>query len=243
MGAASTVDDVRRLRARLDEVEGRRMGAPVLPVHPELAALLPGGGLRAGSSYTVAPSASLLLGLLARPSREGAWCAVVGMPELGAEAAELAGVALDRLVLVPDPGSRWLAVTAALADVLPVVVVRPVGRVVGAEVARLSARLRDKGTVLVVQGAWPGVEASLEVGEAEWAGLGRGHGHLESRALTVTVRSRRSPAPRRARLLLPDARGDLDAAGARAGVAGSRPATTSEPMALPPVPLPLRAVG
>lgn len=228
MTTASTIDDVRRLRARLDEVEGRRMDAPVLPVHPAMADLLPGGGLRAGASYSVAPSGSLLLALLARPSREGAWCAVVGMPELGAEAAEQAGVSLDRLVLVPDPGPRWLAVTAALADVLPVVVVRPAGKVGGAEAARLAARLRERGTALIVQGVWPGAEASLEVGEPEWTGVGDGHGHLESRALTVTVRSRRVPVPRRARLLLPDAHGAMDAASAR------QPA---------PVPLPLRAVG
>ncbi len=124
MGAAS-LDEVQRLRSRLEEVEGRRMDAPVLPVHPALAALLPGGGLRAGAAYSVAPSGALLLALLARPSREGAWCAVVGMPEWGAEAADQAGILLERLVLVPEPGPRWFAVTAALVDVLPLVVVRP----------------------------------------------------------------------------------------------------------------------
>ena len=225
MGA---VEDVRLLRARLGEAEGRRMDAPVLPVEEGLGELLPGGGLRGGASYTVAPSGALLLALLARASREGAWCAVVGMPELGAEAAEQAGVALDRLVLVPEPGARWLAVTAALADVLPVVAVRPGGRVSEGEAARLSARLRDRGAVLVAQGVWPGAEASVEVSEPEWEGLGAGHGHLTARALTVTVRARRMPVPRRARLLLPDARGALHAGAAR------QPA---------PVPLPLRAVG
>ena len=37
------------------------------------------------------------------------------MPEMGVEAAQQAGVVLDRLVLVPEPGRRWLSAVAALA--------------------------------------------------------------------------------------------------------------------------------
>ena len=82
------------------------------------------------------------------------------MPQLGAEAAEGLGVDLSRLVLIPDPGPRWLAVTATIAEVLPVVAVRPSGRASDAEVSRLAARLRDRGAVLLVQGPWPQAEAS-----------------------------------------------------------------------------------
>lgn len=208
--------EVLRLRAQLERVQGRRIDAPVLPTHPALAELLPGGGLRPGSAYSIAPSASLLLALLARPSREGSWCGVIGMPELGAEAAEQIGVDLSRLVLIPDPGPRWLAVTATVAEVLPVVAVRPSGRAGDAEVSRLTARLRDRGAVLLVQGVWPQAEAALEVSDPEWSGLGTGYGYLTRRELTVTVHSRRSPVPRRARMVLPDASGSLTA-GAGAG--------------------------
>ncbi len=106
-------------------MQGRRLDAPVLPTHPAFTSLLPGGGLRSGSAYAIARSMSLLLALMARPSQDGAWCGVVGMPELGAEAAEKYGLDLDRLVFIPDPGPRWLAVTATIAEVLPVVAVRP----------------------------------------------------------------------------------------------------------------------
>ena len=68
-------------------------------------------------------------------------------------------------MLIPDAGSRWLAVTATLAEVLPVVAVRPPARAGDAEMARLGARLRDRGTVLLVQGPWPLAEAMLDVGE------------------------------------------------------------------------------
>ena len=131
-------DEVLQLRAQLERVQGLRLDAPVLPVHPALAALLPGGGLRPGAAYSLGRSTSLLLALLAQPSQDGSWCGVIGMPELGAEAAEAIGVDLSRLVLIPDPGRRWLAVTATIAEVLPVVAVRPPARAGDAEMARLA---------------------------------------------------------------------------------------------------------
>ena len=191
------------LRAQLERTQGRRLDAPVLPVHEAFAALLPGGGLRPGAAYSLAPSSALLLALMAGPSQSGAWCAAVGMPELGAEAGEQAGVDLTRLVLIPDPGPRWLAVVATVAEVMPVVAVRPPVRAKDADVARLGARLRDRGTVLLVQGAWPQAEAVLELSEPRWTGLGRGHGHLAEREVTVTVGSRRWSVPRRGRIALP----------------------------------------
>lgn len=211
MGNAAVADEVTRLRAQLERVQGRRLDAPVLPVHPALAALLPGGGLRPGAAYSLGSSTSLLFALLARPSREGSWCGVVGVPRLGAEAAENAGVDLSHLVLIPDPGERWLAVVATIAEVLPVVAVRPPARAKDAEISRLAARMRERGSVLLVQGPWPQTEAMIDIADPVWAGLGDGYGLLEQRELTVTVSSRRFPVPRRGRMLLPDAGGSLTA--------------------------------
>ncbi|MFJ6652878.1 hypothetical protein ACIQLJ_08805 [Microbacterium sp. NPDC091313] len=213
---AQAVPDVHALRAQLERMQGRRIGAPVLPTHPAFAGLLPGGGLKPGAAYSLAPSASLLLALMARPSQDGTWCGAVGMPDLGAEAAERYGLDLDRLVFIPDPGSRWLAVTATVAEVLPVVAVRPPTRVSDAEVSRLASRLRDRGTVLLVQGAWPQAEAVIEVADPRWSGLGDGHGYLAGRELTVSVTSKRSPGARRVRMLLPAADGGVTLLGAPA---------------------------
>ncbi len=207
----SSADEVGDLRAQLERVQGRKLDAPVLPTHPALADLLPGRGLRPGSAYSLPASGSLLLALIARASQEGSWCGVIGMPELGAEAAERLGVDLDRLVLIPDPGPRWLAVAATIADVLPIVAVRPQGRPMGQEVSRLAARLRDRGAVLLVEGEWPQAEAVLRVSEPEWSGLGEGYGYLAGRAVTVTSSSRRWPVPRRSRMLLPAADGTVSA--------------------------------
>lgn len=194
-----------RLRAQVASREARVRPSP-FPVLPELAGLLD-GGLKPGAAYSLNASGALLLALLAEPSRAGHWCGVVGMPEFGAEAAGHAGVVLDRLALVPDPADQWLAVTAALAEALPVVAVRPSGQVREADAARLVSRLRDRGSVLLVHGPWPRAEAQLVLGEPRWSGVGDGHGCLTGREVTVTVSSRRVPVAGSARLLLPNADG------------------------------------
>ncbi len=179
----------------------------LVDVHPALAGLLPDGGLRPGAAYQVTGGA-LLLALLAEPSSAGAWCSVVGMPEFGAEAARNAGIALERLALVPEPGQRWLSVVAALAEVMGVVAVRPPARIGPADANRLAARLRERGCVLLACGEWPRVEASLSLGRGRWSGLGDGHGYLTGREVEVTARTRHG-LTRTARLVLPDRQGRL----------------------------------
>ncbi len=139
--AVPTLDE---LRTRVTQMQGRPAAQPVR-THPALAGVLE---LQTGSSYVV-ESASLATMLLAGPSADGAWCGVVGSAELGLEAAAAAGVELSRTILVPDPGDAWLEVTAALIDVLGIVVVRPPARVSEGDAARLGARLRQRGSILV----------------------------------------------------------------------------------------------
>ncbi|MFI5427932.1 hypothetical protein [Aeromicrobium sp. UC242_57] len=147
---------------------------------------------------------SLALALMAGPSADGAWCAVVGTAELGLEAAAAAGVELRRTILVPDPGEAWLEVTAALIDVLGVVLLRAPAHVAAKDVSRISARLRQRGGILIAHGDWPRSEAQVALRDVEWVGVGRGHGHLQARQATVEVQRGTAP-PRRARLWLPDA--------------------------------------
>jgi hypothetical protein len=139
------------------------------------------------------------------------------MPTLGVEALAGHGVDLDRLLLVPAPGPRWLSVVSALSEVIPLIAIRPSSSVRDAELSRLSARLRDRGcTLLVVSGAsgaaaWPQSEGSLQVHDPHWRGLGSGWGALEECEVTVTARTRRSPAPQSVRVRLPGAHGMIEA--------------------------------
>lgn len=185
---------VAELAARVQSMEGAPAGGPALPVPPALRSLLP-RGLQAGCCYGVSGSLGLATALLAEASAGGEWCGVVGVPEFGAEAASHLGVDLARVLLVPAPEGEWLAVVATLVEVLPVVLVRPPARIAPKDIARLEARIRRQGSVLVVliEGSrrWPRADASLEVGPSSWSGIAAGRGNLTEREFTVWVTDRR----------------------------------------------------
>lgn len=163
--------------------------------------------LRTGGCYQV-DSAGLAFALLAASSQEGAWTALVGVDDLGVEAAAAAGVELGRTVVVPHPGEHWLEATAALVDALPMVLLRPPARVPAGQASRLAARLRKRSATLLAQGPWPGCEARLSVSEARWQGLGEGRGRLSSRRVVVSCRRGAAPA-REAEVWLPGPGGGL----------------------------------
>lgn len=152
---------------------------------PALAEVM---SLRAGTVCSV-DSPGLALALAAGASGAGAWVGFAGLPEVGWEAAADLGIALDRTVAVPFPGEHWLSVTAALVDVVGVVIARPPGQVGEAQAGRLVARLRQRGAVLIVDGVWPRAALRLRTLANAWNGLGSGHGHLHSREVRLEIAS------------------------------------------------------
>jgi hypothetical protein len=187
----------------------------VLPVAAALRPLFPGGGLRRGGTVTLTTpetsgdalatgSTSLLFALLAEASAAGSWCAVVGLPRLGLVAAAEAGVALERLALVPNPGPEWGPVVAALLDGFDIVVASAPAAVSAAVTNRLAARARQRGAVLLPVGLrWLGADLTLEVVNAAWQGLEQGRGRLRRYRAEVLAYGRGVAArPRRAHLWL-----------------------------------------
>ncbi len=188
---------VEQLRERVAAMERGPAGEPV-PTLPGLADLVP---LRAGGTYAV-DSAALGLALAAGASRAGEWVGFAGWTDFGAEAAAELGIELSRTVLVPDPGEHWLEVTAALVDVLRVVVLRPPASVTERSAGVLDSRLRSRSAVLVVHGDWPRAEARLSVEESAWTGPAAGSGELVGRRARIAVRRGARP-PLRADLSWP----------------------------------------
>lgn len=165
-------------------------GLTGVPVHPVFAEAFP-RGLRAGAVYSLQGSMTTALALLAGPSLTGAWCGVVGVPDLGIEAAAEWGVALDRLALVPRfRPADWLTVVTALSEVTALVLATPPEQIAPGEISRLLARLRSSGSTLVVLGPWTRAAATITGRVAEWEGLHDGHGCLQAGRMRVEVAER-----------------------------------------------------
>jgi hypothetical protein len=221
-----------------------------IPMRGPLAELLPGGIQRGDAVAIETGDQAidyLTLALLAGALGAGLWCGVVGVPELGAVAlAELASAdargagadrndasgtgavgisavgtdALDRLLLVPEPGERWAEIVAVLADGVDLVLVRPSTAVTAEVGRRVDARLRrgrSAGTrhsaALLVLGSWTSARVVLRTERTEWRGLAgagerAGVGQLAGGWATVVAEGRATGGRvRTAKLWLPAADG------------------------------------
>lgn len=191
-----------------------------------LAPLLPGGGLRRGTSLTIHGHGSLTLAtaLAAESSRRGGWVVAVGMAELGVSALAERNPCLERWALIDlaDAAERGRGARVS-ADVLGAVVsgfdlvLLGSGVRAGAVTARrLSARLREHGAVLIwvlgasvpasssasaYFGAGLQPELRLSIERPQWTGIGDGHGRLLARQAEVVV-SGRGAAARSRRMLM-----------------------------------------
>ena len=192
----ATVD---ALRERLRSMQ------QTVPQHtaPDLVEPIPAGldevvrRLRSGAAHSI-ESRSLALACLGAAMPRGAWGAIVGMPDLGLEAARDLGVPMDRVALVPHPGRSWLDVVASLAEAMPVVLAVSPGRVAPTEAARLAARLRQASSTLLIEGPWPNAATVVRQVRAEWQGLADGDGRIAAGSLVVEAAS--GGAPRLARI-------------------------------------------
>lgn len=207
--------EILRLRREIGRMQRRRSDDAVLPMPPALQDLLPERGLHTGAVYSVSPSPSLIFALMSAVSQRGSWCAAVGMPTLGLEAAASFGIELSRLILVPSPGERWLAVVSALAEVVPLIAVSPGSAVRDADAARLAARLRDRGCTLLTTSSWPQSEGLISLHDPHWEGLGEGWGLLSDRTVTLTAQTRTTPRPKSLRVQLPAGLGGVEPAPVR----------------------------
>ncbi|MGH9045625.1 MAG: hypothetical protein ACRDVP_12525 [Acidimicrobiales bacterium] len=179
-----------------------------------LAPGLPQGGIQRGSLVGVsgAGGTTLLFSLLVEWLAQGSWAAVVGPPDLGLEAASAMGVDMERLALIPCPGSGWADVVTVLLGSLDLVVLRPPVRCRPQVARRLAARVREQGSILVLTGGmgWPDTpDIDLIVVAGAWEGLGLGSGTLKRRPATVTVSGRRAGTPRKVDCWLPGTDGRL----------------------------------
>lgn len=179
-----------------------------LPAPEALAGLLPGGGLRVGTTVEV-DDPHLLLALAGAASPLG-WHAAIGLPEINWTAGLPYGLRLEQMLLVDSPGERWVDVLAGVLPGVDTVLLRPPGRLEPRVSKRIDALLRRTETVLIVAGHWPGSALRISCSDDRWHGLGAGHGLISGRETTITVTGRGSVTRMRSeRLWLPDGRGQI----------------------------------
>lgn len=228
---AEALQAVQALSARVRPVALAR--DRVLPVHAALAPAFPEGGLRRGSVIGCRGSAvwSTALALCAAASQAGSWMAWVGCEPLGLSAAAEWGIALDRVLSIPEvPAEQQATVLAAVLDGVDLVVTRSAGVRAG-DARRLGARLAQRGGALFVIGE-PGAFAPdfvCSVDRSTWTGLGEGHGRLAARRVRFEVSGRRAERARRVDVWFPGRSGAVDVAVAgaseRSAVTGLREVT------------------
>lgn len=208
----------------------------VLPVAEVLRPLLPSAGLPRGRAVATRGRAalSLAMALVAEASAAGSWLALVDHPgpggaplDLGIEAAEDFGIALERVVRVTPgttstaasgagSGAVWAEVMAAVLDGFELVVTTVPAAVPAAQGRRVQGRLKAREATVVVVGEPRVLDVDLELRGrvGAWEGLGAGAGHLRRRRVEVSVSGRRVSRSRVAELWLPGPDGRVAATSA-----------------------------
>ena len=190
-----------------------------LEVEPALSGLFPDEGLRRGHVVACGGVAgrSLALSIAARPVEAGAWLAVVGVPDLGVEAAVEHGVPPERVVAVEaGTAADWAERLAAAADGFEVLLTTPPADA-ERHARKLRQRLTARGNVLlvvrsgrVVGGSPFSPDIELSTSGASWVGIGPGHGRLMARRVTIRSAGRRMPRPVALECWLPGPDGRVD---------------------------------
>lgn len=174
--------------------ESVQLGMGVLPVHEELARLLPGGGLPRGTVAEVAGAGSLAVSLVATVSRAGSTVALCGVSGFGMAAALEQGADPERIALIEGPLADPVAVASILLDGADVVLCELGGIAVPPSRGRaIAARARSRGSVLLVTGGrWEGAALHLGARVQGYTGLGGrpGRGRIRGIDLVFSARGR-----------------------------------------------------
>jgi len=176
-------------------------------VEGQLGELL-GGGVQAGSVLCCegTGSSSLALSLATQLAGDERWTAIVGLEEISPAAAIDMGLSPLRTAYV-QATTRPADVVAALLGLVDVVVLDARLDLRSTQIRRLQARLREKGSVLIVlqpdifrsAGAlttrsslanWS-ADISFQTSGWQWEGIGKGHGYLQVRRARLQSSGRR----------------------------------------------------
>lgn len=219
----------------------------IIPVAEPLRGLFAEGGLVRGRvlSCRGEASSSMAFSLVREAMIGGAWLAVIDVATFGADAAAELGVPLERVVRVSTEVSAaspeaqvadWIDVMGAAVDGFDLVITRVPAALRQdrrpASVRKLSSRLQQRGSVVIVLGDTGALsnDVTLTSTRSVWSGLGQGAGHLRRRRIEVEAMGRRQPGTRSCMLDLVGGRQRVDVSVAVPEPLSVAPAATSDPV-------------
>ena len=129
---------------------------PTLPVPPELRVMFPEGGLVRGRTVLCSGDAAVAMALrvVSSATQAGSWLGIVGVHNVGVQAASEHGVALQRVVFVQPASSRteWVGTVAAAADGFDVLMLEVPRGITEADARRVQTRIQARRNALVLIG-------------------------------------------------------------------------------------------
>ncbi|MGP6173875.1 hypothetical protein [Corynebacterium sp. A21] len=192
LSGLSQAERISVLRSRMGTLERPE----VLGVGPELAKVLPGGGLARRAVTHLSDCPALVIELIAHCTAAGGHVGVVGWSELSYAGVPDSGGELDRIITVPEPGPEALSISAVLVEGLDLVVHHfPVPVELSPTRARpLLAKLRGGTAALVLVGAQvPAPAAVIDAKVSTYRGVGTGYGRINGLDIRLRVRARGRP--------------------------------------------------
>lgn len=204
LSGLNQAEQISALRSRMDFLANPATtdateSLEVLGVGPELAKVLPGGGLTRRAVTQLSDCPALVIELIAHCTATGGHVGVVGWSELSYAGVPESGGELARVITVPEPGPEALGISAVLVEGLDLVVHRfPLPVELSPTRARpLLAKLRGGTAALLLVGAQvPAPAVVIDAAVSTYRGVGAGYGRINGIDIRLHIRARGHPPQR-----------------------------------------------
>lgn len=153
---------LRKARAALQKVEAAQGN------RPESSRLESTGSIRSGL-YHVPLGAEGLIYALTQTMNDDMWGALVGISDIGWEAAVMLGLDPMRVVTIPDPQEKAARALGVLVEGFDVIAVGDI-KLTLANRRALAARIRRLGGLLLTTTPWVGISRPLDIAKASIRG-------------------------------------------------------------------------
>lgn len=134
-------------------------------------------GIARGQALRVAGSMAFAALVAGIASRQGAWIAIIGVPDIGWSFFEASGMDCARCAYIPDVDTQAPQVVSAAIEGFDVVIIGDL-RIDRREQAVLERRIKSRNGILVALGRWMAPALDVSCANRGVSGLSAGPGHI-----------------------------------------------------------------